>query len=322
MHPFGLSNLSAEITAVIPAIGTIPCIDIEGKGKNMQWKKGSGKWQIGWTSVLLFALWLEPGTVFGRDQAVIIDHHCTDIRKVPAEYIDKAKETFKTAYGHTSHGSQIVSGMNALQKSKPAVFAFGRDGDGLSFLDGTPRGDLGNPDRRTWAARTRDFLSNSGKDRNVILWSWCGQVSSASETDIQTYLDLMNKLEKDFPRVTFIYMTGHLDGSGKNGNLHKRNEQIRDFCRENNKVLFDFADIESYDPDGKVNYMELYARDSCDYRPSNGGTKNWADEWLKKNPDHSIALPSGAAHSRPLNGALKGRAFWWMMARLAGWNGN
>jgi len=90
--------------------------------------------------------------------------------------------------------------------------------------------------------------------------------------------------------------------------------------KKNGKILFDFADIESFDPDGKLNYMELYARDSCDYVDS-GVARNWADEWLKRNPEHGIALPGSAAHSRPLNGALKGRAFWWMMARLAGWDG-
>ena len=115
-------------------------------------------------------------------------------------------------------------------------------------------------------------------------------------------------------------MTGHLNGSGADGNLNRRNEQIRAFCRKNGKTLYDFADIESYDPDGAVNYMALGASDSCDYR-QNGVAKNWADDWIKKNPNHDIALPGSAAHSKPLNGALKGRAFWWMMARLAGWNG-
>ncbi len=257
-----------------------------------------------------------------QTQPVVIDHNCTDIRKIPADYIGKAKDTFKVAYGHTSHGSQIVSGMKALKKDQPALFDFGDGGpDKLSFRDNTPSGDLGNPDRVSWAQRTRELLKGAGKDRNVVMWSWCGQVGNSSPEDIQTYLDLMAGLEREFPGVRFIYMTGHLDGSGKDGNLNRRNEQIREFCRANGKVLFDFADIESHDPDGRVNFMELRAKDSCDYR-NNGASGNWAAEWLLKNPAHGIALPDSAAHSHPLNGALKGRAFWWMMARLAGWNGN
>ena len=45
-------------------------------------------------------------------------------------------------------------------------------------------------------------------------------------------------------------MTGHLDGTGPSGNLYARNDQIRDYCVANGKVLFDFADIESWDPGG------------------------------------------------------------------------
>lgn len=267
------------------------------------------------------ALYLWAAIAAAQPGAIVIDHACTDIAKVPAEYIAKAKEQFRLAYGHTSHGSQIVSGMDALKRSNPDLFGFDRGGGkDLFMLDCTPPGDLGNPDRKTWARRTRDLLSGEGRDLNAIMWSWCGQVSSATENDIQTYLGLMDALEKEFPKVRFIYMTGHLDGSGAKGNLNLRNNQIREFCRENGKVLFDFADIESYDPDGKINYMELNARDSCDYRDQ-GVIRNWADEWLAKNPAHGIALPGSAAHSRPLNGALKGRAFWWMMARLAGWDG-
>lgn len=255
-------------------------------------------------------------------QTLTIDHTCTDIKRIPQEALEKAKALWKVAYGHTSHGSQVVSGMVALKQSHPKLFGFGNSQDqGLVLLDRTPKGDLGNPDRTSWAQRTREFLNGPGKDINVVMWSWCGQVSKASEKDIQTYLDLMAGLEKEFPNVKFIYMTGHLDGSGKSGNLHRGNEQIREFCKNNGKTLFDFADIESWDPDGKINFMELHANDKCDYK-ENGVTKNWAEEWIQNNPEHGIALPNSAAHSKPLNGALKGRAFWWMMARLTGWDGS
>jgi len=129
----------------------------------------------------------------------------------------------------------------------------------------------------------------------------------------------MNQLEEDYPDVIFIYMTGHLDGTGVKGNLNKRNNQIRNYCRNNNKVLFDFADIESFDPDGK-NFLEQGADDRCIYWVKDIGERNWADEWIARHPNHKITLPGRAAHTHPLNGALKGRAFWWMMARVAGWD--
>jgi hypothetical protein len=258
--------------------------------------------------------------VVAEKKSLIIDHNCIDISKVPFRYIKNAKKKFKIAYGHTSHGSQVVSGMKALSK-RNKLFSFNRDGSGgaLEFIDRTPQGDLGNPDRETWAKRTRELLEKHDDDINMIMWSWCGQVGWSKKSDIIKYLNLMNELEKDFPEVTFVYMTGHLDGSGEKGRLHKRNEQIRKFCIENGKVLYDFADIESYSPDGKINYMKLFARDTCDYRKKHGEKANWAEEWINKNPKHRFALPGSAAHTHPLNGAMKGEAFWWMLAELAGW---
>lgn len=256
-------------------------------------------------------------------EGIIVDHTCTDLSRIPKAYIIKAKRQFKVTYGRTSHGSQLASGMNALKEENSLIFNFGRyPGRGsLSFWDGTPQGDLGVAGSDRWYRATKNLLQNDGKDRNIVMWSWCGQVSSATKTGIDTYLRLMNRLEKEFPRVTFVYMTGHLDGTGKHGNLNRLNQRIRAYCRKNGKVLYDFADIESFDPDGRVNYMELMADDRCRYDSNGDGRResNWASRWVAANPRHGIALPQKAAHTHPLNAALKGRAFWWMLARLAGW---
>jgi hypothetical protein len=252
-------------------------------------------------------------------EPLLIGHLCTDIDQIPELWIIKAKDDFRIAYGHTSHGSQIVSGMEVLA-SQSELYSFDYDGtDGaLSLHDEEPWGDLGNPNRTEWYYRTREMLLSPGCDRNLVVWSWCSQVGVSDVNDINTYLNLMDHLEREFPQVTFVYMTGHLDGKGEQGNLHQRNNQIREYCRTNNKVLFDFADIESYDPDGNY-FLDRGASDGCDYDSNDDGTRdaNWAEEWCAANPGECHTCD--CAHSHPLNCNLKGKAFWWMLARLAGW---
>jgi len=265
------------------------------------------------TVFLVFVLSLP--VPFEVHSAVIIDHTCTDISQVPEYWVTQGKELFRISYGHTSHGSQIVTGMNIVNNLYGSLYDFNYSGSAgvLSFHDYEPSGDLGNPDRTTWAQRTRDLLNAPGNDRNLIMWSWCGQADTTPE-NIQIYLDLMSGLEADYPDVTFIYMTGHLNGTGEAGDLHQRNNQIRSHVISNNGVLFDFADIESYDPEGSY-FLDRGADDGCNY---SGG--NWADQWCDANPGHDLCTTCSCAHSKPLNCNLKGRAFWWMMARLSGWN--
>lgn len=264
-------------------------------------------------------------------QPLIIDHTCCDLSLIPEEYIVAARDCCRVTYGHTSHGSQIISGMNVLVgldtlydwHNDNSHYRYGSGSpapdDELSLWDYIPSGDLGNPDRRSWATRTRIMLTNSDGAytvyphfRNVVMWSWCGQAAAPADS-ITVYLTLMDSLEREFPDVTFVYMTGHLDGSGVNGTLNQRNEQIRAFCRANHKVLFDFADIESYDPDGDY-FLNLGANDNCDY---SGG--NWAQQWCAEHPGDPLCISCSCAHSQALNCNRKARAFWWMMARLAGW---
>ena len=205
----------------------------------------------------------------------------------------------------------------AIRTSTTAGLPSEEDPPALRMYDGNPPETYISPDDywegESGKDRTRSVADT--RDYDFSMWSWCGQVSSASESYIQNYLDTLNQFENEYPDMKFIYMTGHLDGTGSTGNLHVRNEQIRNYCIANNKVLFDFADIERYDPDG-ADYLDLGANDNCDY---NGG--NWADEWCAANPGSDLCASCSCAHSQPLNCNLKARAFWWMMARLAGWPG-
>jgi hypothetical protein len=260
-------------------------------------------------------------------EAIIIDHHCTDLSKIPPYWLEKAKE-LTLHYAHTSHGSQIVSGITNLETldSTYAVAIRTSSSEGLPSIEDPPALRIydGNPPE-TYIAPGDYWSTSNGQDRTravtatgsygFSMWSWCGQVSSATSEYINSYLSAMDQFETEFPDMRFIYMTGHLDGTGSDGNLHLRNEQIRAHCIANNKVLFDFADIERYNPDG-IDFLDREADDECNY--SDG---NWAEEWCAANPESDLCDSCSCAHSQALNCNVKARAFWWMMARLAGWEG-
>ncbi len=246
--------------------------------------------------------------------AIIADHTRTSMEAIDQSLVTTACGVFRLYYGHTSHGSQIITGMETMRARYGAPWNFNETGSDGALSVHEESGDLGGTGDTGWADTTRSTLDSASNDRNVVMWSWCGGVSDNTSEGISTYLSTMNQLEQEYPDVMFIYMTGHLDGTGESGNLHQRNEQIRSYCLANDKTLFDFADIESYDPSGGF-FLDRGANDECNYDAG-----NWAVEWCEAHPVSDLCLDCECAHSEPLNCNLKARAFWWLLAELASEN--
>lgn len=254
---------------------------------------------------------------------LIIDHTCTDLAAIPSEWVEKAKKELHIAYGHTSHGSQLTTGMTGLVSFKGNLYLYNSGGTngGLDLREPFPQAyDLGSPNRTAWAQATRNYLEQHS-EVNVIMWSWCGQADTTAE-NINSYLSLMEGLEQEYPNVAFVYMTGHLNGTGLQGNLHLRNEQIRNYCKTKDKILYDFEDIESYDPDGTY-FGNKIPDDACNYDSNGDGVRdaNWALQWQESHTEGVDWYTCAAAHTKPLNANLKAYAAWWMWASLAGWQG-
>ena len=258
-----------------------------------------------YTLFILLAIGLVSLSTPVFSQAIVIDHTCTDITQIPDSWLTQVKNTLRVHYAHTSHGSQITTGLERLADAN-SKYHYSYDycsvpatANALRLMDGqyiTDYCETYITPELYWQYSgidiTRYVLNNYNFE--ISEWAWCTQLDDSSSSEVQDYLDAMAQLESEYPGVTFVYMTGNAQSAEQN--RESRNNQIRNYCRANNKVLFDFGDLD------------------CWYN----GQQHKDGSLPMEHPHYS---GDEAGHTTFESCENKAKAYWWMLARIAGWSG-
>lgn len=269
----------------------------------------------------------------GTGQALIADHTVVDqFHQIPDEYVEAASE-LSMLFRHASVGDNISNGLDCLQNNfdgrRPPSCDRGLSQQQI-FSD--PKYD-----RTNWTFEFHDNYSEEFTDPGVGWWNKVylfedrirGEIGPGESYDVAGfkfgYVDTseganydiddvffnetsdeglptianLEALEDAYPQTTFMYWTMALS---RRADLSSQNlnRQMREYAGANGKALMDLADIQSHRPDGTPCYDNL-------------GNNNEAicDEYTED-----------IGHLNALGKQRAAMALWWLMARIAGWDGS
>jgi hypothetical protein len=218
-----------------------------------------------------------------QDRSIRIGYaECVSATNYPKATIEKIAQ-LKWYFAHASVGANMMDGVSDLHAMDKGLYPF----QGISAYKTPPASaqdgviyehNRGNPG---WKAKFDGFEScvNKGWHHpkiNIAMNKLCYIDQSAS---FKYYLHSMTNLEAAFPETVIVYTTMPLmTGTDADNFLRNAfNERLREWTRQNGRVLFDLADIEAHASDGNVctfQYRNKTYQKLCDSYTKDGGHLN------------------------------------------------
>ncbi len=201
-----------------------------------------------------------PSTPSNINSNIIVNHSNWDWYVSQPQQVVDAVASMRYFFSHASVGTNIVDGLKALNSSDAARYPLKIKTVGASALDSTvkgtfyeyPRGNSGG-----WSAKVQDFqtvVQNGWRDPavEVAMYKFCFIDYAADWT---AYRDSIINMERLYPNTHFIYWTMPITTGDTEEKLSLRakfNQNLRDWiATQENKILFDLADIEAWGPSGE-----------------------------------------------------------------------
>jgi len=189
----------------------------------------------------------------------------------------------------------------------------------------------------SWSELTADFIQNLGPAYAdaVDVWSYQFSYLNVSENDHIAdpekgfFADNSNAFDihdleaylAQHPDQTFFFWTTSLARGIGTSVSTAFNEQMREYCQAHGRILFDMADIISHTDQGLPCFDN---RDGVPYVAMNGQSENHPDDgfdWPAICQDYTTETEGGHLGSVSAGKVRMAKAFWVLMARIAGWDG-
>ena len=329
----GSDLIDAGIDVGLPYSGSAPDVGwVEYDSPAMGIIGAIGKTVV--VSSYIASVGLDASGTISNGGPIIADHTVVDkYNDIPQQYIDEVKKMW-LVYAGESHSAAIRTGLALLESINPKYQVnITESGTPESYTNSHLRAS-----RATWGNLTSStgwiysygeedwFTSSTAINRTkagitycnthsleiaAMGFGWCWDPEINTTDEFNMYLNATEEyithcIINNYSSKVF-FTTGTVDGyTGLTGySKHLGYELIRAHVSNgNNRILFDYADILCYDDNSEVPNTTSY----------NG--------YVYPIITTTNSLPEQTGHISNAGALRLAKAMWWMLARIAGWDGN